>query len=133
MFLYVADHLQIGRKTMNFKGIVLGALSFLIIGVWHPIVIKGEYHLGRKMCMPLFGAIGALCVAVSLRVKNTMLNTAIALLDSPRSGASMKWPNRKRALPEDGSQPIQNARTNNNLRQTRRGIVAFLVCVLSML
>ena len=122
MFLYVADHLQIGRKTMNFKGIVLGALSFLIIGVWHPIVIKGEYHLGRKMCMPLFGAIGALCVAVSLRVKNTM-----------RSGVSMKWPNRKRALPEDGSQPIQNARTNNNLRQTRRGIVAFLVCVLSML
>lgn len=54
MILYAADHLQIGRKTMNFKGIVLGALSFLIIGVWHPIVIKGEYHLGRKMCMPLF-------------------------------------------------------------------------------
>lgn len=86
MFLYVADHLQIGRKTMNFKGIVLGALSFLIIGVWHPIVIKGEYHLGRKRCMPLFGAIGALCVAVSLRVKNTMLNTAIALF-----GFSALW------------------------------------------
>lgn len=86
MFLYVADHLQIGRKIMNFKGIVLGALSFLIIGVWHPIVIKGEYHLGRKMCMPLFGAIGALCVAVSLRVKNTMLNTAIALF-----GFSALW------------------------------------------
>lgn len=71
---------------MNFKGIVLGALSFLIIGVWHPIVIKGEYRLGRKMCMPLFGAIGALCVAVSLRVKNTMLNTAIALF-----GFSALW------------------------------------------
>ena len=71
---------------MNFKGIVLGALSFLIIGVWHPIVIKGEYHLGRKACVPLFGAIGAACVALSMRVKNTMLNTAIALF-----GFSALW------------------------------------------
>ena len=64
---------------MHFKGIILGALSFLIIGVWHPIVIKGEYHLGRKVCMPAFAAIGVACVALSLRVKNTILNAAIAL------------------------------------------------------
>ena len=71
---------------MHFKGIILGALSFLIIGVWHPIVIKGEYHLGRKVCMPAFAAIGVACVALSLRVKNTILNAAIALF-----GFSALW------------------------------------------
>ena len=70
----------------NLKGIILGALSFLIIGVWHPIVIKGEYHFGRKVCMPAFAAIGVACVALSLRVKNTILNAAIALF-----GFSALW------------------------------------------
>lgn len=73
-------------KKLNFKGIVLGVVSFLIIGVWHPIVIKGEYHLGAKTCAPLFAAIGAACVALSLRIKNVMLNTAVALF-----GFSALW------------------------------------------
>lgn len=44
-------------KKYNFKGIVLGAVSFLIIGIWHPIVIKGEYHWGAKKCAPLLPAL----------------------------------------------------------------------------
>lgn len=73
-------------KTLNFKGVVLGAISFLIIGIWHPIVIKGEYHLGANACAPLFAGIGAICVALSLRVKNVLLNTAMALF-----GFSALW------------------------------------------
>lgn len=73
-------------KKYNFKGIVLGAVSFLIIGIWHPIVIKGEYHLGAKKCAPLFAGIGAACVALSLRLKNVMANTAVALF-----GFSALW------------------------------------------
>ena len=73
-------------KKYNFKGIVLGAVSFLIIGIWHPIVIKGEYHWGAKKCAPLFACIGAACMALSLRLKNVMANTAVALF-----GFSALW------------------------------------------
>lgn len=73
-------------KKYNFKGIVLGAVSFLIIGIWHPIVIKGEYHWGAKKCAPLFAGIGAACMALSLRLKNVMANAAVALF-----GFSALW------------------------------------------
>ncbi len=63
----------------NFKGLIIGFLSFLCIGIWHPIVIKGEYHLGSKVCAALFGFIGGICVSLSLRIKNTMLSTVIAI------------------------------------------------------
>ena len=31
---------------MNLTGILIGAATFLTIGVFHPLVIKAEYHLG---------------------------------------------------------------------------------------
>jgi len=34
---------------LNYYGIAPGAFSFLIIGLFHPLVIKGEYYLGRRM------------------------------------------------------------------------------------
>ena len=33
---------------MNFNGIIVGAAVFLIIGICHPIVIKMEYHWGKR-------------------------------------------------------------------------------------
>lgn len=50
---------------MNWSGIVLGAASFLIIGIFHPIVIKAEYHLG-KGCWWIFALAGAGFCAASL-------------------------------------------------------------------
>ena len=32
----------------NLLGLVIGISTFLIIGLFHPIVIKGEYYLGKK-------------------------------------------------------------------------------------
>ncbi len=34
---------------MNWNGILIGAISFLIIGIYHPLVIKGEYYCGVKI------------------------------------------------------------------------------------
>lgn len=31
-----------------FKGLIIGIATFLIIGVFHPLVIKGEYYFGTK-------------------------------------------------------------------------------------
>ncbi len=36
---------------MHFQGILVGFLTFLIIGLFHPLVIKGEYYIGQKACL----------------------------------------------------------------------------------
>ena len=33
---------------MNFTGLLVGLSTFLIIGLFHPLVIKAEYYLGVK-------------------------------------------------------------------------------------
>ena len=45
---------------MHIQGLLLGALTFLIIGVCHPIVIKTEYYFGTRP-WPLFLLTGAGC------------------------------------------------------------------------
>ncbi len=32
----------------NLGGLLVGLATFLIIGLFHPLVIKGEYYLGQK-------------------------------------------------------------------------------------
>ena len=49
---------------MNFTGIIVGLATFLIIGVFHPIVIKAEYYLGTK-CWWMFLLAGIIFGAVS--------------------------------------------------------------------
>ena len=31
---------------MYFTGIIIAVMTFLTIGIWHPIVIKAEYYWG---------------------------------------------------------------------------------------
>ena len=35
-------------ENINYTGIAIGLASFLIIGLFHPLVIKAEYYLGTK-------------------------------------------------------------------------------------
>ena len=59
---------------MNFEGIIAGAATFFIIGIFHPIVIKAEYHLG-KQCWWLFAIAGIIFAAASLFIEDTTLAT----------------------------------------------------------
>lgn len=34
---------------INWQGLLIGACTFLIIGLFHPLVIKGYYHWGLKI------------------------------------------------------------------------------------
>ena len=34
---------------MNIQGVLIGLSTFLIIGLFHPLVIKGEYYFGKKI------------------------------------------------------------------------------------
>ncbi len=48
------------------SGLVIGICTFLIIGLFHPIVIKAEYYWGTKswwlfLILGIVGVIGSLC------------------------------------------------------------------------
>ncbi|MCQ2140645.1 MAG: DUF4491 family protein [Bacteroidales bacterium] len=70
---------------MNYIGIILGAAAFLLIGIFHPIVIKAEYHWG-KQCWPLFAIVGiGLCIA-GLIIENITLSAILGV-----AGFSCFW------------------------------------------
>ena len=60
-------------ENLNYYGIALGAVSFFIIGVFHPLVIKGEYYLGKKMWI-VFLVMGIIGSCISLFLENTFLS-----------------------------------------------------------
>lgn len=63
---------------MNFTGIIVGLATFLIIGLFHPIVIKAEYHLGTK-CWWMFLIAGLIFGAVSILVDNLIVSTILGV------------------------------------------------------
>ncbi len=56
---------------MDWTGIILGASAFVIIGAFHPIVIKAEYHLG-KGCWWMFCLAGLGFCAASLFTRGVL-------------------------------------------------------------
>ena len=72
MLEFLAEH--------NLTGLVLGLCSFLIIGLFHPLVIKGEYYMGVK-CWWGFLAGGLISGAASLMVSAVFWQTAVRPLD----------------------------------------------------
>lgn len=50
-------------------GLVIGLASFVIIGLFHPLVIKGEYYFGQR-CKVWFAIAGVALAVCSLLVDN---------------------------------------------------------------
>jgi hypothetical protein len=63
---------------MNFTGIIIGLATFLIIGVFHPIVIKAEYYLGTR-CWWMFLLAGIIFGAISLIISNLIISTILGV------------------------------------------------------
>ena len=61
---------------INYSGIIIGASVFLMIGLFHPIVIKAEYYLGVK-CWPVFAIAGAAALVGSLLVKGIIISVLL--------------------------------------------------------
>ena len=59
---------------MHFNGIIVGLATFLIIGVFHPIVIKAEYHFGKR-CWWFFALAGVAFAVLSLFIENMVWST----------------------------------------------------------
>ena len=70
---------------MYFTGLIIGVATFLIIGLFHPLVIKGEYYFGVR-CWWVFALMGIAAVIGSLMVENVLISTLLAVW-----GASSFW------------------------------------------
>ena len=64
---------------MNITGIVIGLFSFIIIGLFHPVVIKAEYYFGKRI-WPLFLAAGTISCAASLVIQSSIISSLFAVL-----------------------------------------------------
>lgn len=56
---------------LNTDGLVIGILTFLIIGLFHPVVVKAEYYWGTKSWF-IFLFLGLAATAVSLCVESVL-------------------------------------------------------------
>lgn len=56
---------------LNFSGLFIGLCTFLIIGLFHPLVIKGEYYFGEKIKWA-FAACGVLFTVMTLMISDVM-------------------------------------------------------------
>lgn len=61
---------------MNYTGILIGAAVFVMIGFFHPIVIKAEYYLGVR-CWPCFAVAGTAALVGSLLVESVILSVLL--------------------------------------------------------
>ena len=70
---------------LHFTVIIIAVSTFLIIGLFHPIVIKMEYHFGTRPWW-LFLVLGIASIAGALFISDTLLSAVIGVL-----GASLLW------------------------------------------
>ncbi|MBE9487721.1 MAG: DUF4491 family protein [Bacteroidetes bacterium] len=66
-------------EALNFTGLIIGVVTFLIIGIFHPLVVKCEYYFGVS-CWWWFLVLGILGVAGSLFVDNVLISTSLGVL-----------------------------------------------------
>lgn len=70
---------------MYFTGLTIAISTFVIIGVFHPIVIKTEYYTGTKFWW-IFLLCGIICIALSLLIEQVIISSVTGVL-----GASFLW------------------------------------------
>ena len=70
---------------MYFTGLTIAISTFVIVGVFHPIVIKTEYYTGTKVWW-IFLLCGIICIALSLLIEQVIISSVTGVL-----GASFLW------------------------------------------
>jgi len=61
-------------ETYNLTGIIIGFATFLLIGLFHPLVIKGEYYFGVK-CWWVFLLMGICGTIAALMLRNAIVSS----------------------------------------------------------
>ena len=64
---------------LNYIGLLIGVATFLVIGLFHPLVIKAEYYWGVKSWW-LFLVAGIISCVVSLLVEGVFVSTLFGVV-----------------------------------------------------
>lgn len=78
IFAVTNGFLEVIRTGMNFTGLIIGVAAFLMIGMFHPIVIKAEYHFGTG-CWWAFLLVGLAATAASLFIDHYIWSTLLGV------------------------------------------------------
>lgn len=70
---------------LYFTGLILAIATFLIIGIFHPIVIKTEYYWGTRPWW-LFLVMGIVCCGAAVLIENILISALLGV-----TGASWLW------------------------------------------
>jgi hypothetical protein len=70
---------------MYYEGILIGLIAFLAIGLFHPLIVKGEYHFSHDI-WPSFLCAGLTGLAGAVIVRNTLISSALGVF-----GFSALW------------------------------------------
>ena len=62
----------------NLLGLVIGICTFLVIGVFHPIVIECEYYFGTR-CWWFFLLLGIVCIVLSCMVETVLWSALLGV------------------------------------------------------
>ena len=65
-------------ESLHVGGIAIGICTFLIIGMFHPVVIKAEYYWGTR-CWWVFLLLGLAGITGSLFVDNLFLSSLLGV------------------------------------------------------
>ncbi|MBQ3172682.1 MAG: DUF4491 family protein [Alistipes sp.] len=63
---------------LHFTGLIIGIATFVIIGIFHPIVIKGEYYFGTGIWW-IFLISGIVTGVCSVLVADVLWSTLLAV------------------------------------------------------
>lgn len=63
---------------MQWSGIIIGGFAFLIIGIYHPIVIKCEYYFTSK-AWPVFLIVGIVAIIFALLVNGITISSLLGI------------------------------------------------------
>ena len=67
-----------GLTDLHLAGIVIGISTFLIIGLFHPVVIKAEYYWGTR-CWWIFLVLGIVGITGSLLIADILLSSLLGV------------------------------------------------------
>ena len=62
----------------HLAGLFIGICTFLIIGLFHPVVVKAEFYWGTK-CWWIFLVLGIVGVIASLSIDNVILSSLLGV------------------------------------------------------
>lgn len=66
-------------EALNWEGLGIGVCTFLIIGLFHPLVIKGEYYFGLKVNYA-FAVLGIITAILALFAESVFVSALLAVV-----------------------------------------------------